>query len=67
MQAKQKPVEQPMASDLGFSADQIGTGGSAQRIVAVRPAPERSAGLKIQDEGEAHLEIVKLLEQAKVI
>jgi len=67
MQAKQKPVDQPTASDLGFSSEEIGAGGSAQRIDAVRPAPERAAGRKIQDEGEAHLEIVRLLEQAKVI
>lgn len=64
MQAKQKPVDQPSAADLGFDVSQAG---DAQMIRAVRPAPERAAGTKIKDEGEAHLEIVKLLEQAKVI
>ena len=67
MQAKQKPVDQPTAADLGFDAGAVGTGGSGQRIVEVRPAPERSAGRRVQDDGEAHLEIVKLLERAKVI
>jgi len=67
MQAKQKPVDQPTAADLGFDAGAVGAGGSGQRIVEVRPAPERSAGRRVQDDGEAHLEIVKLLEQAKVI
>ena len=67
MQAKQKPVEQPTAADLGFSDGEVGAGGSGQKIAAVRPAPERGAGRKVQDEGEAHLEIVRLLEQAKVI
>jgi electron transfer flavoprotein beta subunit len=67
MQAKQKPVDQPTAADLGFSGDDVGADGSGQAIADVRPAPERAAGRKIQDEGEAHLEIVQLLEQAKVI
>jgi electron transfer flavoprotein beta subunit len=67
MQAKQKPVDQPSAADLCFDASRAGAAGSAQLIRVVRPAPERAAGTKIKDEGEAHLEIVKLLEQAKVI
>ncbi len=67
MQAKKKPIEQPSAAELGFSADQLGQDASGQRITAVRPAPEREAGRKVLDEGEAHLEIVHLLEQVKVI
>jgi electron transfer flavoprotein beta subunit len=65
MQAKQKTVDQPTAADLGV--DSVGADGSGQRISEVRPAPERAAGRKVVDEGEAHLEIVKLLEQAKVV
>jgi hypothetical protein len=45
----------------------VGLPGSAQEIVGVRAAPERGAGRKVIDEGEAHLEIVALLEQVKVI
>ena len=67
MQAKQKPVDQPSAADLGFDESDVGAAGSGQTITAVRPAPEREAGRKIRDEGDAHLEILKLLEQAKVI
>ncbi|WKZ82575.1 MAG: electron transfer flavoprotein subunit beta/FixA family protein [Acidimicrobiia bacterium] len=67
MQAKQKEVEVLTAADLGFEPGQVGAAGSAQQIVGVRPAPERASGLKVTDEGEAHLEIVKLLEKAKVI
>lgn len=65
MQAKQKPVDQPSCSDLGVT--DVGAAGSGQSITDVRPAPARGAGIKIQDEGEAHEEIVRLLEQAKVI
>jgi len=67
MAAKSKPVEQPTAADLGFDADAIGPTGSRQAIRSVQEAPGREAGLLIVDEGEAHLEIVKLLEQVKVI
>jgi electron transfer flavoprotein beta subunit len=67
MQAKKKPIEQPSAADLGFGADQLGEAASGQHITAVRPAPEREAGRKVVDEGEAYLEIVKMLEQVKVI
>ena len=61
MQAKSKPVDTVTASDLGV------TPATSQKIVALRPAPERAAGEVIEDEGEAHLRIVQLLEQAKVI
>jgi len=67
MQAKQKPVDQPTAADLGLDPATVGAAGSGQVITAVRPAPERSGGVKVKDEGEAHLEIVKLLERAKVV
>lgn len=67
MAGNTKPVDQPSCADLGLSADQIGIGGSAQQIIEVRAAPERQAGRLVVDEGEAHLEIISLLEQAKVI
>lgn len=67
MQAKQKPIEQPSPGDLGLDPASVGIEGSHQEIVEVRPAPEREAGVKVTDEGEAHLEIVKLLEKAKVV
>ena len=67
MQAKQKPVDYPTCADLDIDPTMVGVSGSGQSITAVRPAPARTAGTKVQDEGEAHLEIVKMLEQAKVI
>ncbi len=67
MQAKQKTVDQPTTGDLGLAPDSVGFAGSGQSITAVRPAAERTGGVKIKDEGEAHLEIIKVLERAKVI
>lgn len=61
MQAKSKPVDTITAGDLGVTPT------TQQKIVDIRPAPERAAGEVIEDDGEAHLKIVELLEQAKVI
>ncbi|MFQ5947433.1 MAG: electron transfer flavoprotein subunit beta/FixA family protein [Acidimicrobiia bacterium] len=67
MAAKSKPIDELTVADLGFQAEAVGAAGSGQEIVELRPAPERQAGRIVEDEGEAHLEIVALLEQAKVI
>lgn len=67
MQAKQKPVDQPSIAELGLDGATVGSAGSQQTIVDVRPAPERAGGVKLTDEGEAHLAIVELLEKAKVV
>jgi electron transfer flavoprotein beta subunit len=61
MDAKKKPVETLSLSDMGVEPSQ------SQEMVAITDAPERSAGRKVEDDGEAFNEIVKLLEQRKVI
>ncbi len=61
MAAKSKPIEQITAADLGVAIS------AGQEIVSVRPAPERAAGEIVEDDGDAHLRIIQLLEQAKVI
>lgn len=61
MEAKKKPVENKTLSDLGVDAS------TKQTVDAIEDAPERSAGRKVEDEGEAHLEIVALLEERKVL
>jgi electron transfer flavoprotein beta subunit len=61
MDAKKKPIDQLTLGDLGLEAK------VEQRVAAVEPAPEREAGQKIEDDGEAHLRIVELLEKVKVI
>jgi electron transfer flavoprotein beta subunit len=61
MEAKKKPVETLALADLGLEAD------SSQRVTSITPAPERGAGTKIEDDGEAYTRILALLEQRKVI
>jgi len=61
MDAKKKPVETMGLSDLGVDP------GGKQKVASITDAPEREAGRKVEDEGEAFAEIVALLEQKKVI
>ena len=67
MAAKNKPVDEVKVADLGLSADDVGWTGARQKIMNVAAAPEREAGEKIEDEGNAHEQIVAFLEKLKVI
>jgi electron transfer flavoprotein beta subunit len=67
MAAKNKPVEELTVADLGLDSGDVGWDGARQEIVSVEPAPEREAGEKIEDEGDAHERIVEFLEKLKVI
>jgi electron transfer flavoprotein beta subunit len=61
MDAKKKPVETLTLADLGVETS------VSQTVVSVTDAPERAAGRKVEDEGEAYTEIISLLEERKVI
>ncbi|MBK5267080.1 MAG: electron transfer flavoprotein subunit beta/FixA family protein [Acidimicrobiia bacterium] len=61
MDAKKKPVETKTAADLGITVT------VNQRIALVVPAPSRSGGQVVIDEGTGHEKIIAMLEQAKVI
>ncbi len=67
MAAKNKPVDQVTVTDLGLTADDVGWSGARQQIVSVGAAPERQAGEKIDDDGEAYTRVVEFLENLKVI
>ncbi|HEY6628518.1 MAG TPA: electron transfer flavoprotein subunit beta/FixA family protein [Acidimicrobiia bacterium] len=61
MDAKKKTVESLSVADLGVER------GPDQTVASITDAAERTAGQKIEDDGESHLAIVALLEQRKVI
>src|SRR5690606_5004569 len=61
MDAKKKDIEELSAADLGLDTPVL------QTVSNVEPAPEREAGVKVEDEGDAHLKIIAILEQKKVI
>jgi electron transfer flavoprotein beta subunit len=61
MQAKSKPITVKTAADLGIE------NASDQKVTSVDVVASRSAGDIVEDEGEAYLKIVEMLEQVKVI
>jgi electron transfer flavoprotein beta subunit len=65
MAAKSKPLEVVTAGELGVAP--VGWAGAGQEIVEVEQAPAREAGEVVVDEGEAHLKVVAMLENLKVI
>lgn len=67
MEAKTKPVEELTIAALGIDAATVGTAGSGQETTSVTPASERTAGIKIEDDGEAHAAIVEKLQELKVV
>ena len=64
MQAKQKPLEQLGTSDLGLDGEAVK---STQEVTGVNPAPEKSAGEIVEDDGEGFKKIADFLAEAKVI
>jgi electron transfer flavoprotein beta subunit len=67
MAAKNKPVDQVTASDLGLGNDQVGWAGARQEITNVAAAPAREAGEKFEDDGTGAEKVVAFLEQLKVV
>src|SRR2546422_6242527 len=51
MAAKNKPVDQVTAADLGLDGGQVGWSGARQEITNVAQAPAREAGEKFEDDG----------------
>lgn len=67
MAAKNKAVDVVGPADLGLGEADVGWSGARQEIVSIEPAPEREAGEKVEDEGDAHERVVQFLEELKVI
>lgn len=61
MDAKKKPVDTLTVSDLGVEVK------VDQSVAAVEPAPERTSGTIIEDDGEAYMAIISKLREVKVI
>ncbi len=61
MQAKSRPVTTLTAADLGIEND------TGQTIRSVEPVASRAAGEIVEDDGDAFVKIVEMLDQVKVI
>src|SRR5262249_19068371 len=67
MAAKNKPVDNVTAADLGLDASQVGWPGARQSITNVAQAPAREAGEKFEDDGTGAEKVVGFLEELKVV
>ena len=67
MAAKSKPVDILKVADLGIDAGAVGWAGSASRSPTSPPPKPAHAGEVVEDEGEAHQNIIAFLEQLKVL
>ncbi|MEZ5310032.1 MAG: hypothetical protein R2735_05460 [Microthrixaceae bacterium] len=62
-----KPVDQVTIADLGIDAASVGWAGAGQEIVEIAQAEAREAGTIIEDDGEAFAQVVKFLDDLKVV
>ena len=67
MAAKNKPVDNVTAADLGLDGSQVGWSGARQEITNVAQAPAREAGEKFEDDGTGAEKVVGFLENLKVV
>jgi electron transfer flavoprotein beta subunit len=61
MDAKKKPIDTLSVGELGVDS------AIDQKVTEISPAPERTAGTIVEDDGEGHLAIVAKLREMKVI
>jgi electron transfer flavoprotein beta subunit len=67
MAAKSKPLDQLTVADLGLDAGQVGAAGAREEVTDVSAADARKAGEIIEDEGDGFENVVRFLEQLKLI
>ena len=61
MAAKKKPLVTLGLGDLGLDAGQVGTAGSATKVVEFTPPPAKEGGVKFEDDGSGADKIVEFL------
>ncbi len=67
MAAKSRPLELLSLDDLGIPPEEVGLAAAGQEVISVAPAPERTAGELIEDDGSAAGRIADYLAELKVI
>jgi len=65
--SRSRPLDQPSLEELGIDPTQVGQKAAGQRVVTVTPAPQRSGGELIEDQGDGARRIADLLAELKVI
>ena len=67
MAAKKKPVMSIGISELGLDASTTGLANASTTVLAAAGRPARSAGVKVNDEGAAAMEVAQFLVAARLI
>jgi len=67
MAAKKKPVETLTIADLGIDAGEVGLGNAWSTVVEASPKPPRTAGEKVEDEGDGGSKVAEYLVAQKLI
>jgi len=67
MAAKKKPVSTLTVADLGVDAGELGIAGSWTSVLEAAPKPPRSAGQRVEDEGDGGAKVAEYLVGQKLI
>ncbi|ABD13011.1 electron transfer flavoprotein subunit beta [Frankia sp. CcI156] len=67
MAAKKKPLTTLSAADAGLDAGAVGLAGATSTVVASEPAPPRSSGTIVKDEGDGGTKVAEFLAAQKLI
>jgi electron transfer flavoprotein beta subunit len=67
MAAKKKPVETFTVADLGVDAGEVGLGNAWSSVLEATPKPPRTAGERVEDEGDGGTKVAEYLVGQKLI
>ncbi|GAA1968132.1 electron transfer flavoprotein subunit beta/FixA family protein [Amycolatopsis minnesotensis] len=67
MAAKKKPVETLTVADLGIDAGEVGLGNAWSSVLEATPKPPRTAGERVEDEGDGGSKVAEYLVSQKII
>ena len=67
MAAKKKPVETLTIADLGIDAGEVGLGNAWSQVAEAAPKPPRTAGQRVEDEGDGGSKVAEYLVGQKLI
>ncbi|MEU6644216.1 electron transfer flavoprotein subunit beta/FixA family protein [Saccharomonospora sp. NPDC046836] len=67
MAAKKKPVETLTVADLGVDAGEVGLANAWSTVVEASPKPPRTAGRRVDDEGDGGVKVAEYLVGQKLI
>jgi len=67
MAAKKKPVTKLSIAEAGIDADKVGLANATTQVVDFAPAPPRTAGTVVKDEGNGGVLIADFLASKKFV